>query len=268
MVRLTDANGLPHPGALIQAVAAGGSVTPATATAHASGQASLQWTPGTGSANQLNLSLTAAPTVTLTLMAGSAVPVIEAVVNAASFGPGVAPGSLATPFGAHLATASVWLSGTDVRPFYSSDTQVNFYVPAETPIGANVFAVRAPNGLQVSSTISLVAVQPGIFSGAVVHAGTTVSALTTPVRAGDYIEIYCTGLGPTRLSGGLSPTTIQPTIYIGSTPVPAAFSGLAPGFVGLYQVDVQIPAGLPSGPLPLAISSGSTYSNTVNIAVQ
>lgn len=268
VVRLTDANGLPYPGALIQAAAAGGSVTPATATADASGQASFQWTPGTGSANQLSLSPVAAPTVTLTLTAGSAVPVIGAVVNAASFGPGVASGSLATLFGVNLGTASVLLNGTDVRPFYTSDTQVNFYVPAATPLGENLIAVRAPSGLQASSTISLVAVQPGIFSGAVVHAGSTVSALTTPVRAGDYIEIYCTGLGPTRVSGGLSLTTLQPTVYIGATPISAAFSGLAPGFVGLYQVDVQIPAGLPSGTLPLQITSGSTYSNTVNIAVQ
>src|ERR1019366_3750263 len=97
-----------------------------------------------------------------------------------------------------------------------------------------------------TSTINLVAVQPGIFGGAVVHAGTTVSALTTPVRAGDYIEIYCTGLGPTRNSGGLSLPTLQPTVYIGATPVSAAYSGLAPGFVGLYQVDARIPAGLAS----------------------
>jgi uncharacterized protein (TIGR03437 family) len=268
VVRLTDGNGLPYPGALIQAAAAGGSVRPDTATADVSGQASFQWTPGTGSANQLNLSLVAAPTVTLTLIAGSAVPVIGAVVNAASFGPGVAPGSLATLFGGNLNGATVLLNGTDVHPFYSSDTQVNFYVPSATPLGENLIAVRAPSGLQVSSTISLVAVQPGIFSGAVVHAGTTVSALTTPVRAGDYIEIYGTGLGPTRISGGLSLTTLQPTVYLGTTPVSAAFSGLAPGFVGLYQVDVQIPAGLPSGTLPLQITSGSTYSNTVNIAVQ
>jgi len=92
-----------------------------------------------------------------------------------------------------------------------------------------------------------VTVQPGIFSGAVLHAGTTVSALSTPVRAGDYIEIYCTGLGPTRLSGGLSLTTATPTVYIGATPVSAAFAGLAPGFVGLLQVNVQVPAGVPAG---------------------
>ena len=268
VVRLIDGNGLPYPGALIRAAAAGGSVTPVTATADASGQASFQWTPGTGSASQLTLSLVAAPTVTLTLIAGSAVPVIGAVVNAASYVAGVAPGSLATLFGVNLGGATVLLNGTDVRPFYASDTQVNFYVPPETPVGANVIKVNAASGLQVSSTISLVALQPGIFTGGIVHAGTTVSALTTPVSAGDFLEIYCTGLGPTRVSGGLSLTTIQPAVYIGATPVYAGFSGLAPGFVGLYQVNVSVPAGLAPGTLPLQITSGNTYSNTVNITVQ
>jgi uncharacterized protein (TIGR03437 family) len=268
VVRLTDVNGLPYPGALIQAAAAGGSVTPTMATADATGQASFQWTPGAGSANQLNLSLAAAPTVTLTLTAGSAVPVIGAVVNAASYVAGVAPGSLATLFGVNLGGATVLLNGTDVRPFYSSDTQVNFYVPAATPLGENVIAVNAPSGLQVSSTISLVAVQPGIFSGAVVHADTGASALTTPVHAGDFVSIYCTGLGPTSAAGGLSRTTVTPIVYFGATSSSPSYSGLAPGFVGLYQVNVQVPAGLASGTLPLQITSGSTYSNTVSIAVQ
>jgi uncharacterized protein (TIGR03437 family) len=268
VVRVTDVNGLPYPGALIQAAAAGGSVTPTVATADASGQASFQWTPGTGSANQLKLSLAAAPTVTLTLTAGSAVPVIGAVVNAASYVAGVAAGSLATLFGVNLGGATVLLNDTDVRPFYSSDTQVNFYVPAATPLGDNVVAVRAPSGLQVSSTISLVAVQPGIFSGAVVHADTGESALTIPVRAGDFISVYCTGLGPTRTAGGLARTTVTPIVYFGATSSSPSYSGLAPGFVGLYQVNVQVPAGLAPGTLPLQITSGSTYSNTVNIAVQ
>jgi uncharacterized protein (TIGR03437 family) len=121
--------------------------------------------------------------------------------------------------------------------------------------------------LQVSSNISLVAVQPGIFSGAVVHADTGASALTTPLRAGDFISIYCTGLGPTRTSGGLSLTTATPVVYLGAGAVSPSYSGLS-GFVGLYQVNVQIPAGLASGTLPLVIASGTTYSNEVKIAVQ
>jgi len=268
VVQLTDVNGLPYPGARILAAATSGSVTPAIATADAAGFASFQWAPAWYDVSQLKLSVEAAPTVTLTLNAGSAVPVISAVVNAASFVAGVAPGSLATLFGVNLGSATVLLNRVDVRPFYASDTQVNFYVPADTPVGDGVVTVNAASGLQVSAKINLVAAQPGIFSGAVVHSGTLVSALTTPVAAGEFIEIYCTGLGPTRNVRGLSLTTVTPVAYIGATPVTPSYSGLAPGFVGLYQVNVQIPAGLSSGTLPLVITSGNAFSNEVKIAVQ
>ncbi len=142
----------------------------------------------------------AAPAVTLTLTAGSAVPVIGAVVNAASFADGMAPGSLATLFGANLGGATVTLNGVDVHPFYASESQINFYIPADTPLGANVITVTGPSALAATATVNLVPAQPGIFSGAVVHADTGASALTIPVKAGDFIAIYCTGLGPTRVS--------------------------------------------------------------------
>jgi len=98
----------------------------------------------------------------------------------------------------------------------------------------------------------------------VLHSGTTVSAITTPVRAGEFIEIYCTGLGPTRSDGR---TTTTPTVYLGATAVSPSYSGVS-GFTGLYQVNVQIPAGLPSGTLPLVLASGNAYSNEIKIAVQ
>jgi uncharacterized protein (TIGR03437 family) len=266
--QLTDVNGLPYPGARIVAAASSGNVTPAIATADATGLVSFQWTPGGDPVSQLKLSVENAPAVSLTLTAGSAVPVISTVVNAASFAAGVAPGSLATLFGVNLSGATVLWNGVDVQPSYASDTQVNFYVSAQAPLGANVITVTAPSGPKVSATINLVSAQPGIFSGAVVHADTGVSALATPVSAGDYIAIYCTGLGPTKVSGGLARTTVTPTVYLGSTAVTPSYSGLAPGFVGLYQVDVQIPPGIPAGTLALVITSGSAYSNEVKIAVQ
>ena len=115
------------------------------------GFVSFQWTPGGDPVSQLKLSVENASTVSLTLTAGSAVPVISSVVNAASFAAGVAPGSLATLFGVNLGGAAVLLNGVDVQPFYASDTQVNFYVPAGTPLGANVLTVTAPSGLKVSA---------------------------------------------------------------------------------------------------------------------
>ncbi len=97
------------------------------------------------------------------------------------------------------------------------------------------------------------------------HADTGANALTTPVSPGDYISIYCTGLGATRSADGR--TVVTPTVYLGATAASPSYSGLS-GFTGLYQVNVQIPAGLPSGTLPLVIASGSTSSNEVKIAVQ
>jgi uncharacterized protein (TIGR03437 family) len=51
-------------------------------------------------------------------------------------------------------------------------------------------------------------------------------------------------------------------------PVRAAFAGLAPGYVGLYQINVQVPAGLTPGFVPLLISVNQAHSNEVKIMVQ
>jgi uncharacterized protein (TIGR03437 family) len=66
---------------------------------------------------------------------------------------------------------------------------------------------------------------------------------------------------------GLSLTAVTPTVYLGATALSPSFSGLS-GFEGLYQVNVQIPPGLPSGTLPLVLASGNAYSNEIKIAVQ
>jgi uncharacterized protein (TIGR03437 family) len=270
VVQLTDINGLRYPGARIDAAAsAGGLVTPASATAGLAGQASFQWTPGAGAVNQLKFTLSGAPGVSLTVSAGSAVPVIGAVVNAASGNAGVAAGGLETIYGANLSGASVLINGEAASLLYASDAQINFYVPPSTELGAGTVTVVLPSGVQASAAVNVVAVQPGIFDGAVVHAGSTMSAASIPVSAGDFIEIYCTGLGATQTgANGLAVTTLTPAVYFGATKVTPAFSGLAPGFPGLYQVNVQVPPGLKAGTVSLVIASGGAYSNQVNITVQ
>jgi uncharacterized protein (TIGR03437 family) len=79
---------------------------------------------------------------------------------------------------------------------------------------------------------------------------------------------------------GLSPSLSQPRVNISCADgnnimfcsAPVQFSGLAPGFVGLYQVNVQIPSSALSGnqvPLELNFPNGSGRpSNIVTIAVQ
>jgi len=101
---------------------------------------------------------------------------------------------------------------------------------------------------------------------------------TNPTTAGAGVLIYCTGLGevtnqPATGSPGpsdpLAWTTTTPTVTIGGVPADVQFSGLAPGYVGLYQVNVPVPAGLATGPsVPVVISMGAAASNTVTMAVQ
>jgi uncharacterized protein (TIGR03437 family) len=249
-------------------------VTPAAATTDVQGQAAFTWTPGPAASNQLQLAVGGgAPTVSLTLSAGSAAPVVAAVVNAASSASGVAAGAFETIYGVNLAGGQttgvqVLLNSAALPLLYVSDTQINFYVPQSATQGSATLTVVTPSGAKASATVNVVSVQPGIFSGGVLHAGTGVSALTTPVHAGDYIEIYCTGLGPTQPVGSFQETVLTPIVFIGATPVEPVYSGLSPGSLGLYQVNVQVPAGLAPGVQPLLMSVDLAHSNQVNIAVQ
>ena len=59
------------------------------------------------------------------------------------------------------------------------------------------------------------------------------------------------------------------TVVLNGTELPAAFAGLAPGYVGLYQVNVLIPATTPPGlGIPLTLKVGGQLSNVVSVAVQ
>jgi uncharacterized protein (TIGR03437 family) len=269
VVRLTDANNLNYPGARIVATtSAGGSVTPAAAITDATGLASFRWMPGSAAVNELQLALDGSPSVSLTMTAGSAVPVISSVVNAASFDPGVAPGMLAAITGANLAGGQVLLTGASLPVSYSGDRQINFYVPQSVSLGSATLTVLTPSGASATVSVQVNAVEPGIFPGAVLRAGTAISAVTTPVSAHDYIEIYCTGLGPTQLAGGLQQTILTPTVFLGAIPVQPIYSGLVPGVQGLYQIDVQVPDGLAPGPQSVIVSVSPAHSNQVSILVQ
>jgi uncharacterized protein (TIGR03437 family) len=95
-----------------------------------------------------------------------------------------------------------------------------------------------------------------------------------PARAGDFLQVYATGLGavaPAALTGFASPgsppaeTTLRPQVTIAGQAAPVVFSGLVPGFAGLYQVNVQVPAGIPPGVQNLALTINGASSNTVQI---
>ena len=102
------------------------------------------------------------------------------------------------------------------------------------------------------------------------------------VKAGSAVTIFCTGLGevtPAVQAGNNGPplpggaATVTPvTVTIGSVNAPVQFAGLAPGMVGLYQVQATVPSGVAAGnAVPVTLTVQTTPAQTspaVTIAVQ
>ncbi len=172
--------------------------------------------------------------------------------------------------------------------FYASDGQVNLQVPwefagqAQTTLSA---ATGPSNVGGMPQTVSLAPFAPGIFAtnsqgtgqGAILDANYHLVDAANPAPGGSTVLIFCTGLGavtnqpPTASPASLSTrsaTTTLPTVTIGGASAKVSFSGLAPGYVGLYQVNAQVPVGLATNnAVPVVISIGGAVSNTVTIAV-
>lgn len=221
-----------------------------------------------------------------------------AVVNGASFAPGaaIAPGSIASVFGSGFGSSTagvtVLVGGIAAPLFVVTPQQINFQVPWQL-FGQTQATLTVTSGDLTSAPIAvpLANQAPGIFllnsaaQAAVLVANTTSIAApvgmfpgSRPAQRGEFISIYCTGLGPvTHEPATGAPAAADPvsltnggavTVSIGGVPAPVSFSGLAPGFLGLYQVNVQVPSSSPTGPaVPLTIGVGGKTSNQASIAV-
>jgi uncharacterized protein (TIGR03437 family) len=91
------------------------------------------------------------------------------------------------------------------------------------------------------------------------NTGTAQTTLEQPAARGAYVEIYATGLGPAGL---------VPEVTIGGVPAIVEYSGLAPGYLGLYQVNAQVPMEIPAGEQPLSLTINGVLSNVVKIGVR
>ncbi len=178
-------------------------------------------------------------------------------------------------------------SGINAGLFYASRGQVNFQIPWEFEGTTTLLVTATLNGeIGATQSVLLAPSNPGIFSingqgkgqGAIVDAAGRLVDTSNPAIAGDtVVQIYCTGLGQVSIrppsgtpasNAPLNPTFFTPTVMIGGAPAKVLFSGLAPGSVGEYQVNVQVPAASAKGiAVPVAISAG-LVSNTVTMAVQ
>ena len=187
-----------------------------------------------------------------------------------------------------MANSTVYLNDYSSPLLYVSPRQINFQVPWELAGVSSASLTVVTNGIPGDPVIvNLSSVAPALLStnqqgsgqGAILLAGTaTVADAAHPVNRTDTISIFCLGLGPVSsmaVSGAASPsnplltTQAQPTVTIGGVPGSVLFSGLAPGFVGVYQVNVRLPLNAPAGSaVPVVLQIGGVYSNTVTIGIQ
>jgi uncharacterized protein (TIGR03437 family) len=205
------------------------------------------------------------------------------VLNAASFQPGISPGGIFSIFGAGLAgdasATTVSVGGLPATVLLATPFQINAQVPAAVAVGNAPIQISSPFG-SASQSVAVQATAPGIFVigtasdgasslGAIVNQNGTINGATAPASRGSTLTIYCTGLGVTTIKNGLSQTSAAVSGSLSGATLPVAFAGLTPGFIGLYQVNLPIPASTPPGLLlTLSLQADNVSSNTVVVAVQ
>jgi uncharacterized protein (TIGR03437 family) len=190
--------------------------------------------------------------------------------------------------------------GSSSPLWYIGSGQVNFQVPSDAPLGSQAIALQtADTGELIAGASFLVAAAaPGIFTTAASGAGQaaavnqdgTLNGPSNPAPAGSTITLYGTGQGQVSPpvadgapapTGTLSNTVAVPTtdgktclstqsmcVAVGSGFGQVTYSGLAPGFVGLWQINVTVPRGLPAGATPIRVLINGAPANLVTITIR
>lgn len=226
------------------------------------------------------------------------------VVDAASSAPAgnpISPGEFLTLYGTGLAKSNatakppypvgglngvtVLINGKSAPLYFVSAGQINCLVPYATQGPTATIQVQNGTGNSNTVTVPVAASAPGIFSvdqsgagaGAILHADFTLVNAAKPATAGETVLIFLTGMGsvnPAVADGaaatGLSYSDVQPEVLIGGYPGTVLYSGLAPGFPGLYQLNVTLPAFPPGSgaTLPVAVSTGNAFHDQVEIPIE
>lgn len=174
------------------------------------------------------------------------------------------------------------------RMYFLSDGQINVQVPWELQ-GLNSVQMKVSYGDFSSAvyTVPLNDYSPAAFEYTEAGSGRLLAAArdeafqligsANPARRGRAIQIYCNGLGPVEnvpATGEASPVSPLATsrapaeVTIGGRPAQVLFSGLTPQAIGLYQLNVVVPADVPAGIQPVTITVNGIVSKATAIPVQ
>ena len=183
------------------------------------------------------------------------------------------------PLPTTIANIQVLFDGVAAPLYMVSPSQINFYVPmgARTTGFANVQVVNTSTGqVYGAGLVAMNSVSPGLFTNPFAATGTlrqaavinysdgSINSATHPAVRGTWVEIFGTGQGfvpgapaDGAVSTGPVPTTARPVVLLSGVSVDDPYfkesngdgtavdhiyySGLAPGLVGVWQIDVKIP---------------------------
>jgi uncharacterized protein (TIGR03437 family) len=176
--------------------------------------------------------------------------------------------------------------------YFLSGAQLNVQIPADLVAPQQIpMLLSVNNALTLPITLDIIPDAPGVLSafdgptppstqnGAHIVAqhldGTAVTS-NSPGKPGEYLVMYLAGLGATKPSvpsgtpasaSPLSYVTLVPTVTVDSQPSNVYFAGLAPTFVGLYQIDFQVPPGAKSGEDVVTVTQNGIAANSTLLPV-
>jgi uncharacterized protein (TIGR03437 family) len=219
------------------------------------------------------------------------------VVNAFSSSPYIAPGTLISIYGTNLATGdgqatdtplphtlngvSVSINGAPAPLLFVSATQINAQAPFETAMGTATVIVQSGTqspAVKVevrASAPGILALAGGSHALAVNYPGGALNGPQNPVHAGEYVTLYVTGQGLVdhAVESGAESKADPPSLplatvraKLGGKTAEVTFAGLAPGFVGLLQVNLLVPD-IAAGEQALELTVGDAAANPTVLSV-
>jgi uncharacterized protein (TIGR03437 family) len=212
------------------------------------------------------------------------------------FGSGLAPGAVSTgvlPLPTTFNKTFALVGAAYAPLYFLSSGQINLEIPSGAAATQQLpIVVSVNNAVTLPQMLDIVPAAPGVLSaldgptppsvqnGAHIIAqhSADYSLVTSshPAAPGEYLIMYLVGLGATNpivLSGyatpasPLHPVTLEPTVSVGSQLATVSYAGLSPLFVGLYQINFQVPAGSAAGDLEVDVRQNGVAANPTLLPV-
>ncbi len=188
--------------------------------------------------------------------------------------------SAAPPLPTAAGGTSVLVNGNAVPLFYTSYGQIAFQLPYDSPTGTAMVQVKRDDGsISNLASVNIAPRAPRLL--VTVNQDYSINSAAHPAHVGDALTVYGIGFGatsPAVTSGAAAPSnplaSVTPITNVAfgfgffATDVQPLFAGLTPTAAGLYQVNVVVPPGTPSGTVNLSVQVGGVASNVITLYVQ